>query len=77
MEWIIKQFKLSSNTIADYFGGSGSTLIAAEINNIQSYTMEFDPRFCDVIIKRWENFTGEKAKLEGSGKNFPSIKENM
>ena len=77
MEWIIKRFKLSSNTIADYFGGSGSTLIAAEINNIQSYTMEFDPRFCDVIIKRWENFTGEKAKLEGSGENFPSIKENM
>lgn len=75
MEWIIKRFKLSSNTIADYFGGSGSTLIAAEINNIQSYTMDFDPRFCDVIIKRWQNFTGEQAKLEGSGEFFPSIKD--
>jgi hypothetical protein len=63
MEWIIKRFKLSANTIADYFGGSGSTLIAAEKNGIQSFIMEFDPRFCDVIVKRWEEFTGKKAEL--------------
>jgi len=63
MEWIIKRFKLSANTIADYFGGSGSTLIAAEKNGIQSFIMEFDPRFCDVIVKRWEDFTGKKAEL--------------
>jgi 16S rRNA G966 N2-methylase RsmD len=64
MEWIIKRFKLSANTIADFFGGSGSTLIAAEKNGIQAFIMEFDPRFCDVIVKRWEDFTGKKAVLE-------------
>jgi len=63
MEWIIKRFKLSSKTIADYFGGSGSTLIAAEKNGIQAFIMEFDPKFCDVIVKRWEDFTGKKAEL--------------
>ena len=63
MEWIIKRFKLSANTIADYFGGSGSTLIAAEKHNIQAFIMEFDPKFCDVIVKRWEDFTGKKAIL--------------
>ena len=64
-EWIIKRFKLSSKSISDFFGGSGSTLIAAEKNNIKSYTMEYDPKYCDVIIKRWEGFTGQKATMEG------------
>lgn len=63
MEWIIKRFKLSSKTIADFFGGSGSTLIAAEKNGIQAFIMEFDPKFCDVIVKRWEDFTGKQAVL--------------
>jgi 16S rRNA G966 N2-methylase RsmD len=63
MEWIIKRFKLSSNTIADYFGGSGSTLIAAEKHGLKAFVMEFDPKFCDVIVKRWEEFTGKKAVL--------------
>lgn len=63
MEWIIKRFKLSAKTIADFFGGSGSTLIAAEKNGIQAFIMEFDPKFCDVIVKRWEEYTGKKAEL--------------
>jgi DNA modification methylase len=63
MEWIIKRFKLSAKTIADFFGGSGSTLIAAEKNGIQAFIMEFDPKFCDVIVKRWEQYTGKKAEL--------------
>jgi len=63
MEWIIKRFNLSSKTIADYFGGSGSTLIAAEKNGLQAFIMEFDPKFCDVIVRRWEEFTGKKAVL--------------
>jgi DNA modification methylase len=63
MEWIIKRFNLSSKTIADYFGGSGSTLIAAEKNGLQAFIMEFDPKFCDVIVARWEQFTGKKAVL--------------
>ena len=63
MEWIIKRFNISAKTIADYFGGSGSTLIAAEKHGLQAFIMEFDPRFCDVIVKRWEDFTGKKAEL--------------
>ena len=70
MEWIIKRFNLSANTIADYFGGSGSTLIAAEKHGLQSFIMEFDPKFCDVIIKRWEEFTGKKATLEATGQTY-------
>jgi len=63
MEWIIKRFKINSKNIADFFGGSGSTLIAAEKNNIKAFIMEFDPKYVDVIIKRWEDYTGKKAEL--------------
>ena len=47
--------------VADLFGGSGTTMIAAEQNGRCAYLMELDPKFCDVIIDRWETFTGEKA----------------
>jgi DNA modification methylase len=70
MEWIIKRFKISATSIADFFGGSGSTLIAAEKNQISGYIMELDPRFVDVIVKRWEDFTGQKAVLEATGEPF-------
>ena len=49
--------------ILDLFGGSGSTLIACEQLNRTCYMMELDPKYCDVIIKRYENLTGEKAVL--------------
>lgn len=49
--------------VADIFGGSGTTLIAAEQLGRRCRMMELDPHYCDVIIKRWENFTGEKAEL--------------
>ena len=49
--------------ILDLFGGSGSTLIACEQLDRTCYMMELDPKYCDVIIKRWEKFTGEKAVL--------------
>lgn len=51
------------NNILDLFGGSGSTLIACEQLDRTCYMMEIDPKYCDVIIKRWEKFTGEKAVL--------------
>lgn len=74
MEWIINRFKLSSKTIADFFGGSGSTLIAAEKHSIDAFVMEFDPRFCDVIINRWQDFTGKEAILESTGETYGVIK---
>ena len=49
--------------IVDLFGGSGSTLIACEQLNRKCYMCELDPHYCDVIIARWENFTGQKAIL--------------
>ena len=73
VEWIIKRFNLSSNNIADYFGGSGSTLIAAEKHNINSFVMEFDPKFCDVIIKRWQDFVGQEAVMETTGKKYNEL----
>jgi len=47
--------------VLDLFGGSGSTLIACEKTNRNAYLMELDPKYCDVIIERWENFTNKKA----------------
>nr|DAI27169.1 MAG TPA: adenine specific DNA methyltransferase [Caudoviricetes sp.] len=52
-----------AETVLDLFGGSGSTLIACEQLGRTCYMMELDPKYCDVIIKRWENLTGEKAVL--------------
>jgi len=70
MEWIIKRFNLSARTIADFFGGSGSTLIAAEKHGIDAYIMELDPKYCDVIIKRWQDYTGKKAIHADTGEAF-------
>ena len=62
--YLIKNSSKENDLILDLFGGSGSTLIAAEQTQRRCYTMELDPKYCDVIIKRWENLTGEKAILE-------------
>lgn len=49
--------------VLDLFGGSGSTLIGAEQTGRKAFIMELDPKYCDVIVKRWEDFTGKKATL--------------
>lgn len=59
----IKNSSPKGALIYEPFGGSGSTLIACEQLDRQCYTMEIDPKYCDVIIKRWEKLTGEKAVL--------------
>lgn len=64
---MIKQIQNSSRVgdkVLDLFGGSGSTLIACEELNRQCFMMEYDPKYVDVIIERWEQFTGKKAVLE-------------
>jgi DNA modification methylase len=48
--------------VLDLFGGSGSTLIAAEKTGRRAYLMELDALYCDVIVKRWEEFVGKKAE---------------
>ncbi len=49
--------------VLDSFGGGGSTMIAAETLGMKAYLAELDPKYCDVIINRWENYTGKKAQL--------------
>ena len=57
----IKNSSKKNDVVLDVFGGSGTTLIACEQLNRKCYTTELDPKYCDVIIKRWENLTGKKA----------------
>ncbi len=59
--------------VLDLFGGSGSTLIGAEQTGRNSFVMELDPKYCDVIIKRWQDFTGQEAKLEGTDQTYAQL----
>jgi len=64
VSWFFDYFSLKDKkNVVDLYGGSGSTLIAAEKSGKNSYVMELDPKYCDVIVKRWEDFTGKKAEL--------------
>ena len=58
----IKSSSREGEIVLDCFGGSGSTLIACEQTKRRCYMIELDPHYCDVIIQRWENFTGGKAE---------------
>jgi DNA modification methylase len=62
-----------NSTVLDLFGGSGSTLIACEKSNRQARLMELDPKYCDVIVKRWQEYTGKNAKLESTGQTFADV----
>ena len=59
--------------VLDLFGGSGSTLIGAEQTGRNCFVMELDPKYCDVIIKRWQDFTGQEAVLEGAGQTYKQL----
>lgn len=61
-DYQIKNNTKGGDCVLDLFGGSGTTLIACEQNGRNAYVMELDPKYCDVIIHRWEKLTGEKAK---------------
>ena len=63
------------DTVLDVFGGSGSTLIACEKTGRINRSMELDPKYCDVIVHRWQEFTGQTATLESNGKPFISLKK--
>ena len=62
-DYQIKNNTKGEDIVLDLFGGSGTTIMACEQNERRAYTMEFDPRYVDVIINRWEQFTGKKAVL--------------
>ena len=63
MEYQILNNTKGSDIVLDLFGGSGSTMIAAEKIGRKARLMELDPKYCDVIVKRWEDFTGKQAVL--------------
>ena len=63
----------AGDIVADLFGGSGSTLIACERCNRHARVMEIDPVYVDVIVQRWQQYTGKAATLEGDGRTYDSV----
>jgi DNA modification methylase len=63
------------NNVADYFIGSGSTLIACEKNKRNCFGMELDPKYVDVTIKRWQKYTGKDAYLESTEETFNHLEK--
>lgn len=62
--------------VLDGFGGSGTTLIAAETCGRRARIIEYDPRYCDTIIARWQGLTGKQAKLAEGGRTFEDVQED-
>jgi hypothetical protein len=75
-EWFLQRLVFTKDAVLyEPFGGSGTTLIAAEGKRISVNAMELDPKYCDVIVQRWQEFTGQTATLESDGKPFISLKK--
>jgi DNA modification methylase len=70
VERAVRNSSKSRDIVLDVFGGSGSTLIAAEKTGRQARLVELDPAYCDVIVQRWQRFTGSDATLEANGRRF-------
>lgn len=75
-EWFFEQWCKGLSLCADLYLGSGSTLIACEKTNRKCYGMELDEHYCDVIVNRWQNYTGKKAVLESNGKTYDELKDS-
>lgn len=76
-DFFIKAFSDSGDMIYDPFMGSGTTMIAAEKNGRHSCGTEISPMYCDVIVKRWQNFTGKEAVHESSGKTHSELQSEQ
>ncbi len=70
----IESMTKCNDLIVEPFCGSGSTLIACEKTNRKCYGMELDEHYCDVIINRWQNYTGKEAVLESTGQKYSEVK---
>jgi len=73
VERVLRNSSKTRDTILDVFGGSGTTLIACEKSGRQARLIELEPKYCDVIIRRWQEFTGREAKLESGGKSYSEV----
>ena len=76
VEKAIGMFSGMVNSVLDPFGGSGTSMIAAEKQQCSAFLMELDPKYCDVIVKRWQDFTGKQAVLESTGKTFTDMEKD-
>ena len=74
VERAITNSSKSRDIVLDLFGGSGSTLIAAERTGRAARLMELDPKYVDVIVQRWQDYTGKKAVLDGEDRTFEDLK---
>jgi DNA modification methylase len=74
IERAITNSSKSRDIVLDLFGGSGTTLIAAERTERSARLMELDPRYVDVIVQRWQDYTGNKAVLDGEDRTFDDLK---
>jgi DNA modification methylase len=78
VELIENEIKISSNIkspVVDFFNGSGSTMIACEKTGRNAFLMELDEKYVDVIINRWQNYTGKQATLESTGEIYEELKQ--
>jgi DNA modification methylase len=73
LEYADRHAKNKPVAVLDFFGGSGSTLIACEKTARDCRMMELDPKYCDVIVKRWQDWTGQQATLEATGQTFAEL----
>jgi DNA modification methylase len=71
----IRDCSRRGETVLDLFGGSGSTMIAAELCGRQACLLEFDPIYCDTIIRRWQQYTGKNAMLAQDDASFEAAAE--
>jgi DNA modification methylase len=69
----IRDCSRRGEVVLDGFGGSGSTLIAAEKTGRAGRLIEYDPLYCDTIIRRWEGFAGKRATLASTGAVFEDV----
>lgn len=77
VELIENELKISSNKnsiVVDFFNGSGSTIIACEKVQRRCFGVELEEKYCDVSVKRWEQYTGKKATLESTGQTYEELK---
>jgi len=73
VERAIRSSSRPGDLVLDAFGGSGTTLIAAEKSGRCARLMELDPKYCDVIVRRWQDYTGQKATRESDGVTFADL----
>ena len=73
VERAVRNSSKGRDTVLDPFGGSGTTLITCEKAGRQARVIELEPKYCDVIIRRWEEFTGRHATLDGDGRAFAEV----